>query len=116
MKKRNVKLILSIVFSVIAIISFLLCAYLFGWYIYELNKIPPECSSNFCVNIEGEPIILLFYIVVMMFAGVFDILAITFSISCRKQKNYMKTFIVNNVAMTFIEIVFLVLMIVLVNA
>lgn len=110
MKKNKVKLILSIVFSIIAIIAFLYCLYLLGWFIYEINKIPPECNQNVCVNVEGEPIILILYIISMLFIGVIDILAIVFSLFARKISGFAKNLLICNVSMLTIEIIILITM------
>lgn len=114
MKKNKVKLILSIVFSGIAIVAFLYCLYLLGWFIYEMNQNPPECTSGPCVYVEGEPIILILYIVSMIFVGIIDALAIIFSIINIKENKLAKKLLVGNISMSVLEIIILIFMAVIV--
>lgn len=114
MKKNKVKLILSIVFSGIAIVAFLYCLYLLGWFIYEMNQNPPECTSSPCVYVEGEPIIMILYIVSMIFVGIIDALAIIFSIINIKENKLVKKLLVGNISMSVLEIIILIFMAIIV--
>ena len=114
MKKNKVKLILSIVFSGIAIVAFLYCLYLLGCFIYEMNQNPPECTSSPCVYDEGEPIIMILYIVSMIFVGIIDALAISFSIINIKENKLAKKLLVGNISMSVLEIIILIFMAIIV--
>ena len=77
-----------------------------GCYIYEINKVPPTCDDQpVCVIIDGAALVRDIYIIFMIVAILFDILAIVFS-----RLSFNKKLVVINLIVLSLEILLCVLL------
>ena len=106
MVKSKARFVSSIVFTILSLLIFIFLLYVFGSYIYEINKVPPTCDDQpVCVIIDGSPLIRLIYIFFMIVAILFDILSIVFS-----RLNFSKKLVVVNLIVLSLEILLCVLL------
>ena len=115
--KNKILFIISSIFTILAIICFVLCMILTVSYLVELDKPAQPCAdpNQVCVSLEGEPIILIVYIIFGAITLAISVLgAILSGINIKASKLSLVSFIIN-LSIIFIVIASFIMMLITVN-
>ena len=116
-KKGKVMFVFSSIFTVLSIIGLLGCLIFSVFYLIELYTPATPCdeSTLVCVSLEGEPFIMIAYILVGLFTIIASILGSIFSFVIRKKHKLAFASFIYNLAAILYVITFFVVMLFTIN-